>query len=143
MNPKKDRILSAIRTLVTAAGAFMTGKFLFGTAIDENLWLGISGAIFSIASTTWGIIDKTVNQEMFQSTLRSVVATFGPLAVAAGWITSQVVEFLLLGVSILVPIAWSNSETTKNQNIATGETAISDLKGVDETKPELIKPKKT
>lgn len=137
---KKDRILSAIRTLVTAAGAFIAGKYLFGTVVDENIAVGITGAVISVASTAWGFVDKTVTQEMFQSTLRSIVATFGPLLVASGKITNQTVEFITLSISTLVPIAWSNSEATKNQNIAEGKTAIADLKGVDETKPELIKP---
>lgn len=138
---KKEQILSVLRTIITAAGAFVAGKFIFGTAIDDQLWVGITGAILSLASVVWGVIDKTATVEMVASAARSVFLVFGPLVVSAGWIKNESVEAIALIITTLIPVLMSRTESVKNQQIAKGELPVAKLKAVDENKPHQIKPR--
>lgn len=138
---KKEKILSIARTIITVVGSFLAGKFIFGTVIDDQLWLGITGAVISLASAVWGVVDKTATEEMISSAARSVFLVFGPLVVAAGWIKNETVEALALAVTTIIPIVMSRSESSKNVRISKGKLPVADLKAVDETKPNSITPR--
>ena len=63
---EKDRISSIIRYVLSAIGAWLLGRQLFGLPVDEALWEGIAGAIMTVVSIVWGFADKTVTLEGFQ-----------------------------------------------------------------------------
>lgn len=130
----KESWLSILRIVLTAVGSYVAGKSFLGATIDNNLWLGIAGALVTAASITWGLIDKTVNNERLQSGLRSIVLTFGTLLVGSGVIKDEVLQSALGIISIAIPTASSEVTKRTNKNIATGETRIADLSGVNPLK---------
>lgn len=130
----KESWLSILRHVLTAAGAYVAGKSFLGSTIDDNLWLGIAGSVVTAASIIWGIVDKTVNNEMLQSGLRSIVLTFGTLLVGSGVIKDEVLQMALAIISIAIPVSLSESAKRTNKNVAVGETRIADLSGVNPDK---------
>lgn len=139
---KKEQILSIFRVLLLAAGSFFAGKMIFGTAISGDLWKGIAGSIAAASAVIWGIKDKTATVEAVLSAGRSLIVVFGGLLVASGKLKDDTLDFITLAFTTLVPLLMARASTVKNQQIATGELPIAQLKGVDETKPENITPTK-
>lgn len=136
----KETVLSIVRSILTAVGAYMAGKYLLGTPIDDNLWLGVIGSATTLISVIWGIVDKTATIEAVQSGLRSVIMFFGALLVGSGVLKGEVLESALAIVATLIPVIYSQLSKQKSKNIAEGSTGIADLAGV--TKGETnINPK--
>lgn len=131
----KESVLSLVRIVLTAVGAYVMGKYFLGATIDNNLWLGIAGSVVTAISITWGVLDKSATTEMVQSGLRSIVLTFGTLLVGSGVIKDEVLQGLLAAISIIVPAIISEANKRTNKNVATGKTPIVDLSGVN---PEKI-----
>lgn len=130
----KESVLSVVRVALNAVGSYLVGQSFLGSTIDNNLWLGIAGAIVTATSIVWGILDKTVNTEMLSSGLRSIVITFGTLMVGSGLIKNEVLESVLAIISIVVPAALSQTAKVENKNVAKGKYPIVDLSGVDPQK---------
>ena len=78
----KENILSIIRHILVAVGAYLVGKNLLGNVIDAESWQGWVGAAITAISVVWGVLDKTATIEMVQSGLRSVVTFVGTMLVA-------------------------------------------------------------
>lgn len=133
----KQSVLSILRSVLTAVGAYVAGKSFLGNTIDDNLWLGIGSSIVTLASIVWGILDKTATLEMFESGLRSVIMFVGALLVGAGIIKDEVLQSLLAISSVAIPAIYSQLSKTKSKNIAEGTLGVADLAGV---KPEEVKP---
>lgn len=133
----KEKWLSILRVALTAAGAYLMGKHLLGTTIDNSVWLGVVGGIVTAASTIWGVADKTAGPEKIASGLRSVLTTFGSMMVGAGIIKDDVLKGALEAISIIVPTGLSETSKRLNENVATGKTAIVDLSGVDPKKVSI------
>lgn len=130
----KETVLSIARSLLNAVGSYLIGKSFLGTTVDNNLWLGIAGAIVTAGAIIWGIIDKTVTTEMLSSGLRSIIVTFGTILVGSGIVKNEVLESALAIVSIIFPTALSQAAKVENKNVATGKYPIADLSGVDPSK---------
>lgn len=133
----KESVLSLVRVVLTAVGAYVAGKSFLGATIDNNLWLGIAGSIVTAIAIVWGIIEKTATTEMLQSGLRSIVLTFGTLLVGSGVIKDEVLQAALAAISIIVPAVISEASKRTNKNVATGKTPIVDLAGVDPNKTPI------
>lgn len=116
----KAVILSLIRTVLTAFGAFLLGKNIFGAPLDDVLWQSIIGAIIALASIIWGFVDKTNTIDAVQSGLRSVIVVFGGLLVASGKISDKVLESVLGVASAIIPFLYSILSKTKTDMIAAG-----------------------
>ena len=131
----KEIVLSVVRSILTAVGAYLMGKFFLGSTIDNNLWGGIAASVVTAVAIVWGIIDKSINAEKLESGLRSIVITFGTLLVGSGVIKSEVLDSVLAVVSLLIPVLLSQAAKSANKSVATGEVKIADLSGVN---PEKI-----
>lgn len=144
---KQQTVLSIVRFILTAVGAYVAGKYFLGTPIDDNLWLGIAGSVVSVISIVWGIGDKTATLEMLQSSIRSVIVFFGSLLVGTGVIKDEVLQSLLGIVSVLLPMIYSEISKKKSKDIAEGKLGLADLSGVTvgETsiQPVVNTPKET
>lgn len=130
----KDSILSITRVALNAVGSYLVGMSFLGTTIDNNLWVGIAGALVTAATIVWGIVDKTVTTEMLSSGLRSIVLTFGTILVGSGIIRNEILEGALAIISIAIPAALSETAKVENKNVATGKYPIADLSGVNPEK---------
>lgn len=128
MKPTKETWLSIIRTVLTAAGAYLIGLNFFGDPIDDTIWQGIAGCIITAVSVIWAIKDKTATQEMIASGLRQVIVFFGNFLVGAGYVKDEVIQGLLQIISILVPITSSAVARAKNRRIDSGDLDVRDLK---------------
>lgn len=133
----KESWLSILRVILTAVGAYVAGQSFLGATIDNNLWLGIAGSVVTAASIVWGILDKSLQTEMLQSGLRSIVLTFGTLLVGSGVIKDEVLQGALAIISIAIPAGMSEAAKRTNKNVATGKDAIVDLSGVNPHKVEI------
>jgi hypothetical protein len=133
----KESVFSILRSILTAVGAYLVGKNFLGATIDNELWMGIIGAIVTLGSVIWGIFDKTAGVEQIQSGLRSSIIFFGTLLVGSGVIKDEVLQSVLAVVATLVPILYSEVTKKKNKDIATGKIGIADLSGVDVRKTTI------
>ncbi len=120
---QKDTILSIIRSLLTLGGTYLIGHNLFGLAIDSTSWQIWLGAIVTVASTVWGVVDKSTGIEQLQSALRSIVISVGGLFVAAGKLSQNTLDAILGLLVAVVPMIQSQTSKVKNQQIAMGSIA--------------------
>jgi hypothetical protein len=123
-----DTLKSAIRHILNAAGAFLIGKSLFGTAIDESMWQTIIGIIMAIISVVWSIKDKTANIESVQGVVRQVITFVGGLLVARGWLKAETLVTILSLALALIPIIQSWTARKKAQELSKKEITIGQLK---------------
>lgn len=112
--------LSLLRTVLTAFGAFLIGKNIFGAPVDDVLWQSIVGAILAVVSIIWGFKSKTNTLESLQSGLRSVIVVFGGLFVASGKISSGTLESIAGFVLAALPFVYSILSKNKTAMIASG-----------------------
>lgn len=136
----KENILSIIRHILVAVGAYLVGKNFLGNAIDAESWQGWVGAAITAISVVWGVIDKTATIEMVQSGLRSVVTFVGTMLVASGKIKGELLTSLLAIISIGVPMLYSQLSIQKSKKVASGTLPVTELRGVDANK-QNINPK--
>jgi len=135
----KEVVLSIVRSILTAVGAYMAGKYFLGTPIDDNLWLGVIGSVTTLVSVIWGIMDKTATIEAVQSGLRSVITFIGALLVGSGVLKEEVIASILYIVAVIIPIVYSQLSKLKSKEIAKGELGVADLSGVHKT-PMAVQP---
>jgi hypothetical protein len=129
----KQSFLSLLRVVLTAVGAYLIGRDLFGSPIDSSVWDQIIGAVLTVASIVWGIKDKTATIEMVQSGVRSVLVVIGGMLVASGKIKAELLTALLGIAAIIIPWIQSGVSRKKVDDIKAGKIAVADLKG--STKP--------
>ena len=127
---QKETVLSIVRSILTAVGAYLAGKFFLGTPIDDNLWLGLIASVTTLISVIWGIVDKSATIEAVQSGLRSVIIFVGALLVGSGVIKDEVLQSTLAIVATLVPVIYSQLSKQKNKEIAAGNMVVDKLSGV-------------
>lgn len=123
-----ERFLSIVRYILIAAGSYFMGKSFLGQEIDDNLWLGISGAIVSVAAVLHGIFTKKLLLEQLESALRNIITVVGSALVGSGVITSTVLESALQILAVLIPVSLSESSRTKADKLQKGETSVLELK---------------
>lgn len=133
----KEIFFSIFRSVLTAVGAYLMGKSFLGATIDDNLWLGIISSAITLGSIIWGVVDKSATIEMVQSGLRSVVTFVGALLVGSGVLKGEVIESTLTIITVLVPILYSQLSKLKSKNIATGDTPIVELTGVNPAETQI------
>lgn len=133
----KEVFFSVFRSILTAVGAYLMGQSFLGATIDDNLWTGIISSAVTLGSVIWGIVDKSAGVEMIQSGLRSVVIFVGSLLVGSGVLKGEVIESILTIIATLVPVLYSQLSKRKSKNIATGDTPIVELKGVNPVKVDI------
>lgn len=127
----KQVLLSLLRTVLTAFGAFLIGKNIFGNPVDDVLWQSIVGGILAAISIVWGFVDKSNTLDALQSGLRSIIVVFGGLLVASGKITDKVLESISGIVAAVIPFLYSILSKQKTDQIAEGKLkAVTDGAGV-------------
>jgi hypothetical protein len=129
---KQEQLFSVLRTVLTLAGALLTGggMHFFGQTIDTPLWQEITGIVMAVISVVWSIYTKAVDLEKLQGTIRQVVTfVFGILA-AKHLISDQTQNAVLALLAALIPILQAGMSRQKNKLIATGAISLDDLKGV-------------
>lgn len=137
---KKDQVISFIRSLLIALGAFFAGKMIWGQQLDYTLWQGIVGSAIGLFAVIWGITDKTATLEMVQSGLRSTWLVIGGFLITTGKIKAEMLNNVLAIIAIISPVLYGWISQLKSKNIATGKLPVAELSGVDEKKPDLITP---
>lgn len=139
MNPN---ILTVIRMVLSAFGAYLLGKNLFGHAIDESLWQEIVGGAMIVISLVMTVLNKTSTYEAVEGFIRQTVTALGGLLVGLGIVKDQAYTTVSSIVIALLPYILSLLGKKKSQEIATGNLGVADLTGVKEiaTKGEKLKP---
>lgn len=119
---QKDTVLSLIRTVFTLIGSFLIGHVLWnGAPLMTETWDIAAGAIVTLSSTIWGIVDKSATIEMIQSGFRSVVIAIGGILVAAGYITGKTLDGILGFTAALIPVLQSYTSKKKVEAIHQGD----------------------
>lgn len=124
----KETILSLVRTILTAISAFVVGKHLFGTTVDDATWQGWVGVVVGLGSSIWGIVDKSATIEGIQSALRSAIIVVGGLFVAKGSLTADQLTSILGAAMAIIPFLYSTLSKQKSASIANGNLPVSSLK---------------
>lgn len=124
----KEQILSLVRTILSAAGAFFIGKYLLGNEVDESLLELIVGAIMTLASIVWSIVDKSATLEKLESGVRQVIIVAGGLLVSAGKLDAEKLETYVGLAVALTAFLWSTLGKKKTAAISSGKVDVSNLK---------------
>lgn len=119
---------SVLRVVLTAIGSFLIGRTLFGHNIDYALWEQIAGVVIILASTFWGIVNKTAGIEKIQSALRQVFVVAGGLIVSAGYITGNQLETILALIPVVLPLIYSYTSRIKSRQLADNTINVQQLK---------------
>lgn len=117
----KDVVLSFARTFLTALGAFFLGKTIFGSSVTADVWQGWLGGGIALASTIWGIADKSATLDAIQSGLRSFVITLGGILIALGKLKADTLIAILGVITPVVAFVYSTLSKVKTSQIATGK----------------------
>lgn len=127
----QSNFLSILRYVLTAIGAYLVGKNFLGTPLDNDTVQGIIGALVSLSSIIWGIVDKSATVEQVQSGLRSVVSFFGMMLVGANIIKDEILESTLGVISVIVPMIYSQVSRKKNNDVVKGDIPAEKLSGIN------------
>lgn len=119
----KDVIFSFIRTALTAIGAFLIGKTIFDTSVTSDVWQGWVGGAIALASTIWGIADKSSTLDGIQSGLRSFVVALGGILIAMGKLKADTLTSILGVLTPIIAFIYSILSKQKTSKIAAGELA--------------------
>ncbi len=125
----QDKIFSFLRQLLSFAGAWLIGKQLFGSTVDNSTLEMLIGVVLSIAGLVWGVVDKTANIEMWQSVARHVITSVGGMFVASGKLSAMALE-QILGITLFVITllqGWMSRK--KVEQIKQGAVSVHTLKG--------------
>ena len=119
----KDTLLSILRAVLTFAGTLLIGKNIFGHAVDSNNYEIVAGAIITVASTIWGIVDKSAGIEQIQSAVRSVIISIGGIFVSSGLIKGDTLNSFLGLATAIIPVIQSYTSKVKVQQMVSGQVA--------------------
>lgn len=117
-----------IRTLLSAFGAFLVGKNLFGHAVDQSYLQEVIGLVMGVISVIWSIVDKSATVEMVQGGLRQAITFIGGLLVGAGTITGQTLDSVLGIITAIGPFIQGYLARVKNNQLDSGKITITHLK---------------
>lgn len=117
----KDVIFSFIRTALTAIGAFLVGKTVLGTTVTGDVWQGWVGGAIALASTVWGVLDKSATIDAIQSGIRSFVVALGGILIAMGKLKSETLASILGVITPIIAFIYSILSKQKTSQIASGE----------------------
>lgn len=117
-----------IRTLLSAAGAFLLGRNILGHTIDESWWQEAVGVLMGIVSIVWSIRDKTATIEAIQGAARQAISFIGGLLVGAGYMTAQTLTAVLGFIIAVGPFIQGWLERLKNRKIENGDIPLHALK---------------
>lgn len=130
----KETVMTLARTILSAVGAFLIGKHIFGTVADETVVGAIVGGIMTTASVVWGIVDKSSGIEQIQSGIRQVVTLVGGILISSGKLSAEKLE-TYLGLAIaLATFIYSLLSRKKTADIAAGILKIVPKNGKSEVK---------
>lgn len=124
----KEQILSLVRTILSAVGAFFIGKYILGNKVDEPLLELIVGAVMTLASIIWSIVDKTATLEKMESGVRQIIIVIGGLLVSAGKLSAEKLETYVGLAVALTAFIWSTLGKKKTEAISSGKVDVSNLK---------------
>ena len=116
----KEVLLSLVRTILTAIGAFFVGKTIFGTEVNSEVWQGWLGGALALVSTVWGIVSKDATVESVQSGLRSFIVVAGGILIALGKLKSETLEAILGVIAAIIPFLYSTLSKQKTAQLANG-----------------------
>lgn len=124
----RQSIVTMIRALMTAIGFFLMGKNLLGNSVDQVMMEMFSGVILAGVSVYWGIVDKTVTIEAWQSFIRQLVVGVGGLLLAKGWVSAELIDDVLGAALAILPVIYSILSRKKSVEISDGWIKTTDLK---------------
>lgn len=123
----KETILSAIRALLVAAGAFLIGKHFFAQEITSDWVTLIAGGVIAAVGFIWSVITKQVGTDAIFAAVKSAIAFIGGIIISAGIIDEQS-WIQISGVLVAILSVVSSLVLKKqNENIANGVTNIQKL----------------
>lgn len=114
----RELLFTLIRSVLTAVGSFMFGKSLFGLDITPEWWETAIGAVLTIASVVWGIMDKTLTIEAWQSALRQIFVFVGGILVAIGKFTPEQFAAILGVLLVVANMSYSFLSKKKSEQVA-------------------------
>lgn len=123
-----SNFLAILRALLTAIGAFVIGKNVFGTAIDNQVWESVISGIVVVATLIWSIKDKTANIEMWQSGIRTAITFIGGLLLAKHIINAEQLAAVITGALTVLPVIYGLLSKAKSTMIANGTLPVQQLK---------------
>lgn len=128
---KQEQINSLIRTIMTLAGAFLTGgglHYFFGHVIDTAYWEEITGVALTIFSIAWSISTKTVDIEKLQGSVRQVITFVCGILVAKGLLTAQTAMAVIAFIGAILPYIQAGMARKKNEQLVNGVISAHQLK---------------
>lgn len=124
----RQSIVTMIRALMTAVGFFLMGKNLLGNPVDQVMMEMFSGVILTGVSVYWGIVDKNVTIEAWQSFIRQLIVGVGGLLIAKGWVSAEMLNEILGAALAIMPVIYSILSRKKSTEISDGWINPTDLK---------------
>lgn len=124
----QSKITDVIKALMTAFGAWLLGRNLFGQEITENGWQEFSGVVLAVTSMVWSVLSKTLTIEMVQSTVRQFITFAGGLLLAYGTLQTRDLVLILALVPTISPLIYSWLSKIKSNKLAKGDITIQQLK---------------
>lgn len=118
-----DTFKSIIRAVIQLIGSYVIGHALFGAAhvITADIWETVTSAVAIIATTIWGIYDKSASVDQAASAIRSAVTSLLGVATSWGVVSGQnAIAFATLAGALL-PVILSYLDKVKTKKIANGK----------------------
>lgn len=124
----KETILSFLRTALSAVGAFLIGKNLFGQAVTNETWQLIIGVILALIGAVWSVLDKEAGIEQVQAAIRQAITITGSLLIAYGRLKTEQVEQIGGLITAILPFVYGWLSRKKTTMIEQRQVSLAELK---------------
>ncbi len=113
-----EKVLSFVRTLLIAVGAFLIGHHFLGVTVDAAWWDVFVGSILTLVGGIWSWVDKELDTEKKISLVRNAIVFIGGLLVSAGVIGDSLLQQVLGLLAAILPFILGNYLRGKVKNTA-------------------------
>ena len=124
----KEQILTFLRHLLMAIGAFFLGKEILHHTVDENILTSVISSLAIVVSGIWSWIDKELDAEKKMAFVKSLLAMVGGFIVSVGWVDGNLVEQVSGLLTVIFNFILSAQQKSLNADISARVVDIGKLK---------------
>lgn len=123
-----QQLQTLLRALLSAVGAYILGRNIFGTTIDASVWQEFTGSAMGFIAMVWSVYDKSATIESIMGVVRQIITFVGGLMVSKGTISVDTLTMILGLLAAALPYLQSHLSIIKNNQLDNGTITVGQLK---------------
>ena len=129
----KEKFFSILRYVLSALGAYLLGRNLFGQVVTPETWEIWMGGLMTLAALVGAFMSKEVTLESFQSSIRQIWTIIAGILIGAGKMTDATAQTVLgiLGFLSTLVYSWLSQRKTMRLADPNDPLQVHHLNGAD------------